>query len=150
MRVSIIILSLLFVYCSERKSARQDLRDVMIEICSEQEISDRTIVIVPQTGCPGCITKAFLFLKDITDAGRKDVLFVINNISDKKLLRNRLSSYYMESPCVCLDMSNQLIEKGYHSIYPQVYFYESDQIVEQWTMDPDNNDKWDLLKNKRL
>ena len=74
--------------------------------------STEIIILVPGSGCSGCITKAEHFMK-----------FILTNIQSYKILRLKLGEEAFHSPLLYLDKNNVWYNtKNENNIYPQVLF----------------------------
>jgi hypothetical protein len=79
----------------------------------------RYCVIVPRSGCGGCIDNAIQYLNTKMDS-LKGVYVVVTGIVDRKLLRLELGEAFLERKNVYLDTARLFQELELLSSYPQV------------------------------
>ena len=84
--------------------------------------STEIIILVPGSGCSGCITKAEHFIAKYFNKLNK-VKFILTNIQSYKILRLKLGEEAFHSPLLYLDKNNVWYNtKNENNIYPQVLF----------------------------
>ena len=95
----------------------------------DKEINNRkAIVVIPNQGCPGCISTAESF---VTENAKKqiDVVFIFTRISSMKLLRSKLGTEVQQLKNIIFD-SNNTIEylDDTKEIYPMIIFVDHGKI----------------------
>lgn len=106
------------------------------------------IIILPNTGCSGCITVVEDFAK--TNASEYlNVLFVFTKIVSKKTLKNKLGNEFLKLKNVYLDTRNEWasIIAGENEIYPAVLYLKNGKVAQTRYQSPkDANVMADFLK----
>jgi hypothetical protein len=119
-----LLLSIIMMFACQTKNSIEisgTLRQEKLHELVEQYPKAEHILIIPGSGCEGCISNAENFV--ITRNTEKDdgkFLYIFTNISSPKILKLRLGSAYSEDD-IHLDLKNEL---QYKSIYP-VYLEKS-------------------------
>ncbi len=87
-----------------------------------QEINDinkyRWVVILPSTGCNGCIQHGEFFMKQ--NINRNDILFIITKATSIKTMQLKLGINLREHSNIYLDRENKFDIPTKNSIYPCV------------------------------
>jgi hypothetical protein len=73
-------------------------------------------LIIPGSGCEGCISKAEKYVSDYS-AIKKDIAFIFTNVKSLKILSLKLGSQTLNRENIIIDSSNYL---HYRSIYPML------------------------------
>ena len=87
---------------------------------TEKKIS-ASYLVIPGTGCSGCITFAEQFLKDNIQS-HKNLKFILTKINSVKLLKAKLG-IDLRNPNLILDTLNQFGLGDLNSIYPTLYLF---------------------------
>lgn len=94
------------------------------------------LVIIPRTGCSGCIGLADSYFKEETyDSSR--VQFVFTKITSLKTLKIRIGKEKTEQSHVYVDTENSFSAGKLGSMYPMIAFIEKGKIVELEFLSPD-------------
>jgi len=108
---------LLFSCSSEESKKEQYLKDLVTELASSLEQCHESIIILPGSGCSGCITVAEDFLKNNhSDTGN---YFILTNITSLKILNHKVGVDVRILPNVYIDRKNRFSNKT-DLIYPAV------------------------------
>jgi hypothetical protein len=121
------------------KEGFQKLISSNLELVSKNVNSKKVILIIPRTGCSGCIGVADHFFKN-NNYNTEDVLFIFTKISSAKTIRLRLGKERVESTNVIEDHDNQFSQGILDSIYPIILFMEGGEIQEIEFLSPDKKD----------
>jgi hypothetical protein len=86
------------------------------------------IVIIPGSGCSGCITQAEIFF--INNIHNERIKFILTCISSRKEMTIRLGKGNIEKENVFIDEKNVFYLLNYHDkIYPVIAFVEQSKIT---------------------
>lgn len=152
----IFLLSILLISCLENKKQMQ-LKNIdrtlkyAMESYGLASSHEKYIayVIIPGTGCAGCITHAEMLLNENIELSER-VCFVLTNIESLKMLRNKLGSNVLDRINVVLDKKNHFFEGQLISTYPKVLIMDNDGSVSQIFDVSLEQDGIGILKNKLL
>jgi hypothetical protein len=91
-------------------------------------INRKAIVVIPNQGCPGCISTAENFV--IENAKKQtDILFIFTRISSMKLLRSKLGTEILQLENVIFDNKNMIeFLDDTKEIYPMIIFIHHGRI----------------------
>lgn len=81
------------------------------------------IVILPGSGCHGCIQEGEFFLKQ--NVSNKSILFILSNPTSLKILQNKLQINIKNQHNIIIDKSSRFNVPTKNSIYPCVIFLDS-------------------------
>lgn len=101
------------------------------------------IVILPGTGCHGCIQDGEFFMKK--NIGNNKVLFILTKISSLKILQQKLGLQIKDHSNIYIDKENIFDIPSNNSIYPCVIKLEKGKILTYAFQSPRNN-AFHLLK----
>lgn len=107
--------------------------------------SHSVFMIIPNSGCDGCITTAEQFVKQHSTQ-YEDVLFVFTNINSMKKLQNSLGASVINKPNVITDTNNLFkypISKN--EIYPLIIYISDGEIIKIDEQSPSQNGISNLL-----
>lgn len=100
---------------SEKIKPEKYLEDQIIELFNKNDKCFSDIIILPGTGCTGCITNAENFLKN--NYQNNDYFFILTNITSLKLLNSKIGVNLTQNQNIYIDEEN--IFSNYESaIYP--------------------------------
>lgn len=154
--LSIFLLSILLIACSEIKKQSQlkmvdrTLKSAMKVYGLETSRANYfAYVIIPGTGCAGCITHAEMLLHENIELSDR-VCFVLTNIESLKMLRNKLGNDVLDRVNVVLDKDDHFFEGELISTFPKVLILDGDGSVSQIFDVSLEQDGIGLLKNMLL
>ena len=99
-------------------------------------LSPDVVVLVPRTGCGGCITYTEEFIeKNVKDSR---ILFVLGNIVSERLLRERIGNIQNNTNVIVLNSSDQLFGRIIKQ-YPRIIYLNNWKIKKIEDQSPDNN-----------
>lgn len=105
------------------------------------------LIIIPRTGCSGCIGLAdYYFLEETYDT--RKVQFVFTKISSLKTLRIRLGKDKIEQSHVYIDINNSFSKGALNSLYPAIVFMDAGKIMDIEFLSPDKEHLINTLMNK--
>ncbi len=106
------------------------------------------IVIIPNSGCSGCINNIENTLLKKNFYNKANVLVIFTNIGDYKLLKNRYNNTkILELKNVFIDKNNELRNNGFVSFYPEVIILKNNKIKERQFLEPNNKNSVFLLND---
>ncbi|MES1220148.1 MAG: hypothetical protein ABUT20_31890 [Bacteroidota bacterium] len=91
----------------------------------------RYYVIIPGTGCGGCISGVESFLKD-NYTKFDNTRFILTKIQSKKMLKIKLGIDITDRHLI-IDSSDFFSQKSLYTIYPAFYFMDSTQKVSKFS-----------------
>jgi hypothetical protein len=116
--------------------------------------SFKVCLIIPSTGCPGCISSAEQLLVSLIK-GKYPVRYILTNIISLKTLRLKVGDSILHDPRVYVDKANYLRDQvlGLKNTYPLICYISKDrQILRREYMEPENpsavKDLYDYLAIK--
>lgn len=124
--------------CSESQHPKQTQ---FLNIIKNLDIPQNTsevyqCLIIPNGGCSGCISSAEAFVMENLDKDTK--LYVIfTAIQSKKTLKYRLGSIYSHKQ-VRIDIDNVVLRENLNSIYPMMYHFQGNKLIEVKELNPEN------------
>jgi len=78
-------------------------------------------MVIPNTGCPGCINQAENLLKEQINTSDK-IRFILTNIESLKMIKLKLGIDVKKNSRILLDTNNIFYKDTFRSIYPKIYF----------------------------
>lgn len=81
-----------------------------------KQLPKKEIIVIPNMGCPGCITSARMFFNE--NRNNNDYLFIFNEIDDMKMFKQILPKDNWEQRNVFVDSLDLLLKLEINSIYP--------------------------------
>lgn len=108
----------------------------------------KAYVIIPNTGCPGCISNAESFLKDHINELR-NVRFILTNIYSLKILRYKLTNEILKNENIIVDIEKKYFAEEFsESIYPLILYLDGNSIIKLECVSPENPNALDDLYKK--
>jgi len=95
------------------------------------------IVIIPRTGCSGCIGMADYFFK-MEGAGNNRIQFIFTKIGSMKELHSKIDPTLLSSSNVLIDNEGAFGFGILDSIYPTIAFFDNDKISRIENLSPSN------------
>lgn len=85
-------------------------------------------MLIPNSGCTGCISEAEYFFKEYKDNDK--ILFIFTHVISKKDLRIRMGKENLQRKNVLIDNDNQFyFEEFQESIYPIVAVIKDKKVI---------------------
>lgn len=101
---------------------------------SKDSLSYKYVVLIPNSGCSGCISNAENFY--LENVNNSDIKFIFTYIASKKNLYLKLNREFLSKNNVYIDLKNDFHFKNFkESIYPIVFFIENGQVVSTASVD---------------
>ena len=149
MRILTLLFVCVFVSCNETPATNNLISKLTENTFKKHLNSISYIVILPNTGCAGCITGVEDFA--ITNASKyPNILFVFTKIVSKKTLKNKLGTDFLALKNVYLDTENEWagVIAGKNEIYPNILKYSNGKLVKIRYQSPKDTDVIRDLLNK--
>ncbi|WP_375582821.1 hypothetical protein [Cyclobacterium xiamenense] len=145
------IIFILFVSCNSYSNQNNDLIDndalslALEEIYEGNIDSDDIVLIIPNAGCPGCISSCEEFM--ILNSGLHDnnIHFILTSFKSLKQLNIKIGSDVLNNKDVYLDKSSIIGKYGITSIYPIVVFINNNDNFEVEFVSPENPQVFDKI-----
>ncbi len=141
--IFIYIISFCFIACNKKNKEKEK---VFLNNCIERlDIADnyQWIVILPGTGCHGCIQDGEFFMKKNIENNK--VLFILTKVSSLKILQQKLGIQIKDYSNIYIDKENIFDIPSNNSIYPCVIKLEKGKISTYAFQSPRSN-AFHLLK----
>jgi hypothetical protein len=131
-----VILSLLAVLTTSCKH-RSQYQSFLVDRINVSDINlsrYHSIVVIPGSGCPGCISEAENYCRQ--SLSRNDsILFIFTNIYSLKSLKNKLKIDLFNNSRIILDTCDfYYVSDYYDSMYPQKIILSKSEIVDVKTL----------------
>jgi len=104
-------------------------------------VKSDTIVIIPGSGCDGCISRAQKFLIKNLERSDTNITFILTRIDDYKTIKIRLNLFdKLNEKIIIFDKQNKLLHLGYKSIYPLFITLQEGKIKKIDYLSPENHE----------
>ena len=104
-------------------------------------VKSDTIVIIPGSGCDGCISLAQKFLVKNLERSDTNVTFILTRIDDYKIIKIRLNLFdKLNEKIIIFDKQNKLLHLGYKSIHPLFITLQEGKIKKMDYLSPENHE----------
>lgn len=111
------------------------------EVCVDREIlRDIVFVVIPTTGCVGCISPAINFLKKNIDDPTYQ--FIITEVTDKKHLKMWLGENVFKNEHLIIDYANKWRSNNLQSEYPMIAIISSNKVSQLKYIDIQLREIW--------
>lgn len=133
---------------NQPSSLTVEFRAALCNIGAKWDDSDVVAyVIIPNTGCSGCITSAETFLKNTVSKSDK-LRFILTNIASVKMLKLKIGNKIVDHPNVYIDKENMFYKGSFNSIYPTILFIDqkTKEISRRSEVSPTENGIGELMK----
>lgn len=147
-----LILGIVFNSCSNsnENQLNKDFQKVIRRLNPEEVTKGyQAYLVIPNTGCTGCISSAESILLENYKKSKK-VKFILTRIESFKNLYLKLKIDINNEPNIILDKDNLFSQEPFASIYPQVFFVDSltGNIISKEEISPTGNGMLEI--NKRI
>lgn len=124
-----------------------NLTQYLNDINLSNELPENSIqIIIPTSGCMGCINPAIKFLKE--HVGDEAFQFTVTEIIDKKQLKNWLGKDIFSSKMLKLDYENIWRRHKLNSVYPLVIVIKNKKVSSFYYVNPLKKEIWNELAKK--
>jgi hypothetical protein len=143
--ISLLYLSI--ISCtSKQKEYEHTQGDKILFILDEKDLKNNNFyVIIPNAGCPGCITQAERFLLENIDSLNR-TKFILTNFRSKKNIRIKLGAETINNPKIIFDHNSEFSKGGLNSIYPIIIYLIEGKIHNIEYINSDNPNALSKLK----
>lgn len=152
-RVVISILLLFFILsCTSSKDPRFKKLSTLLKgnIEFEEFREDtKTLFIIPNAGCNGCITTAETFVMDNVDQF-ESIKFIFTGTSSQKALKLKIGDTIYNNEKVFIDLENVFYSPELMSIYPLVVHLKDGLVLKIDEVSPENSEVLANLENELL
>jgi thioredoxin-related protein len=122
-----IICLIIFILASCTKSYSDKLLGVFYTIQDKSTFDYKYLIIIPNSGCTGCISFAENFFMENKD--NQEMFFVFTKIFSKKDLKIRIGRDNLTRSNVYIDDENRLYLSQYEeNIYPVVFIFQDKKV----------------------
>ena len=136
--------ALLVFSCTSKKTPDSKIEQFLGDVSGDQTTPDNvTFVVIPTSGCTGCISSGISFLKKKIDDPAYQ--FVVTEISDKKYVKQTLGHDIFNNKRLVLDFDNKWKKYDLATTYPLVIVVKDGKASLITYMDPQNKHLWSKL-----
>ncbi|WP_339606252.1 hypothetical protein [uncultured Roseivirga sp.] len=134
-----ILVPLLFLFSCSNLDNRSNIKHIEERISEIDEtiLTNRAIILIPNSGCTGCISSAEQFIVDFND-DLKDVKVIFTGINSMKTLRVRIGDKINDRN-IHLDLENEFYFSELITLYPVVIFTKNNLISSIFEQRPENS-----------
>lgn len=126
-RIILCLLTLLFLSCKPH-SFEQAIKRGIENYLDIAKVSYEYVMLIPNSGCTGCISDAEYFFREYSD--ENEILFIFTHTLSEKNLRIRLGRENIQRENVLIDKDdNFYFEEYQESIYPIVAVIKNKKVV---------------------
>ena len=124
----ICILGFLLLVGCQSQSFEQAVKNSFDNYLDTTVVDYKYVMLIPNSGCTGCISDAEYFFKEYND--KSEILFIFTHIISKKDLRIRVEKEILQRKNVLIDIENRFyFEQFQESIYPIVAVIKDKEVV---------------------
>lgn len=124
----ICILGFLLLAGCQSQSFEQAVKNSFDNYLDTTVVDYKYVMLIPNSGCTGCISDAEYFFKEYKDTS--EILFIFTHIISKKDLRIRVGKENLQRKNVLIDIENRFyFEQFQESIYPIVAVIKDKEVV---------------------
>ncbi len=124
----ICILGFLLLVGCQSQSFEQAVKNSFDNYLDTTVVDYKYVMLIPNSGCTGCISDAEYFFKEYND--KSEILFIFTHIISKKDLRIRVGKENLQRKNVLIDIENRFyFEQFQESIYPIVAVIKDKEVV---------------------
>jgi len=148
------LLYVLLICAGCKSSSTTDARFESLNTALENTLTDSQLeksthcIIIPKSGCGGCIDEAILFLKPRIDS-LKNVEIVFSGIADRKLLKLVVGEAFLQKANVHIDSLNHFQDLKLLSVYPQLVTLTDGKATSLKELDSHSAELTALLKSEK-
>ena len=127
-KVIIFILGLLLFIGCQPTTFEQAVKKSFDYYLDTASVKCQYIMLIPNSGCTGCISDAEYFFKEYN--GNDEILFIFTHVISKKDLRIRIGKENLQRKNVLIDSDNRFyFEEFQESIYPIIAVIKDRKVV---------------------
>ncbi len=146
----LVLLTCIFSCQQPNKAIQQQLEEALLSKPSplgEFQNAKEVMMVVPRTGCSGCIGMADFYYKEASYDTAK-IQFIFTRVSSVKTLKIRMGEEIVEKDYVHIDTERIFSARKLNSIYPMIVFLENGEIKDIEFLSPDKKNLINELRAK--
>ncbi len=146
----LVLLTCIFSCQQPNKAIQQQLKEALLSEPSalgESQNAKQVMIVIPRTGCSGCIGMADFYYKEASYDTSK-IQFIFTKVSSVKTLKIRLGEGIIKKDFVHIDTEGIFSSQKLSSIYPMVVFLENSEIKDIEFLSPDKKNLINELRAK--
>lgn len=143
------ILTILFLFsCSKNRDEFNTLEKILRQDYYEQITKKAVLIVIPQTGCPGCIDRAIEFISTENE-DNSNTFVILTNITDKKYFSLLIGPEIINRKNIFFDKDNEIGMASHITIYPEIFFIKNGKIKKYIEASPAKKKIWKKLSYER-
>lgn len=146
----LLLLTIIFTSSCRQESVYTATEDSLKKIDPEYDKnSELTYLVIPNSGCSGCITTTEAFVRDNYKGNKlKNIRYIFTRISNFKQFKFQFGNEILTSKNILIDRNNIFIYPDTeHYIYPAIIYRNQDHISSIDYQSPESPGLGNLLKN---
>ncbi|MDR0574951.1 MAG: hypothetical protein LBG96_13160 [Tannerella sp.] len=123
------VLMMLFPHCTHITTYNREITKKIEVLLKNDAWNYESVVIIPGSGCTGCISVAEKFFLD--NVSNEKIKFILTKNASQKGLVLRLHEENLKRENVLIDVDNNFYLIGYEEkIYPVIVFIEKKKVIQ--------------------
>ncbi|WP_205720067.1 hypothetical protein [Fodinibius halophilus] len=131
--------------CTNKEETIKNTQEKITDFLTTEGIDSDYILLVPNSGCPGCISTAGLFIKDHYQ--NKNLFVILTRISSVKTFEIRTGIQVDSTSNIIVDQQNHFLINGKNKIYPALFTWKNQRLEFKGYQKP-KNDIFGYLQKK--
>ncbi|RLD32591.1 MAG: hypothetical protein DRJ07_02670 [Bacteroidetes bacterium] len=145
MILAILLLFIIHESCqNDKKDEIKILENKLHLICKNSKNKKLYFIIIPQSGCPGCIERSLKFVRN-NISNDSSYYVVLTNITDKKYFSHIVGTKVLGSKNIQFDHNNEIGILSHTSFYPKIVLIRNGKIKSIVEANPENKNIWDKI-----
>lgn len=140
----LLVLCSLFFACE--RGNFNEVEEQIVNYVIENKIDANYILLLPETGCPGCISTAEYFLKDNSD--NPELFTILTKIVSKKDFEIKTGIDLETNPYIFVDMAGTFSLNTENGIYPCLFIFDENKNVKEVQYQSPKNDFFEMLSSE--
>ena len=132
--------------CKKRQSELKNLNKILLRNYGEKLKQKSFIIVIPQSGCPGCIDRAISFIKRNIE-NNTFYFVVLTNVTDKKYFTYLIGPNLVLNENFMFDESNEIGRASHITIYPKIFLLDKGKVKSIIEASPKEKNIWKKLSN---
>ena len=120
-----------------------EAKKYLIEVYGGDPPEEGTIVIIPTSGCSGCISRSIDFMRSHIDDDAYQ--FIVTGASSKKELKFIIGTQILSNKRLRIDFENIWVKYGLQSVYPLIIEMRMGKVSRIQYGNPENKNIWEEL-----
>lgn len=127
-KVIAFIASMMLLSACQPRSFEQAVTENFNRYLDTATVSCKYIMLIPNSGCTGCISDAEYFFKEYSD--NNDILYIFTHVMSQKDLRIRVGKENIQRKNVIVDKENRFFfDQFQEAIYPIVAVIKNNKVT---------------------